>query len=179
MRHSLFQDLENLSDISAPGAIGDGWFVGSGLIGILYNGEGYGTAHTGNQFGDLDAGFAVNNLYQSLTTTPGGTYTISFWFSDDVGGNALTVNFGSTTLFSGTTTALGSGNYELLTYTAIATGPTTDLSFTSQYLFNGGGVGAVIDDVSVVSATPEPSSLVFLGSGVLGLAGVLRRRLIW
>lgn len=34
-----------------------------------------------------------------------------------------------------------------------------------------------IDDVSFGTAVPEPGSLVLLGSGLLGIAGVLRRRL--
>jgi len=35
-----------------------------------------------------------------------------------------------------------------------------------------------LDDVSVVNTgTPEPSSLILMGSGILGLAGVIRRKL--
>jgi hypothetical protein len=35
-----------------------------------------------------------------------------------------------------------------------------------------------LDDISLTSQTPEPGTLMLLGSGVLGLGGLLRRRLL-
>ncbi len=165
-------------NIYGPGPIGDGWFVGGGTIGILNNNQNIGVAHTGQQFADLDNGFGANTLYQTMTTQPGQTYLVAFWLSDDVGGNPLTVTWGSQTLFNGVTPDLGSGNYELLTYNVIGTGGPTNLSFTSQFTFNGGGVGAVIDDVSVDTTVPEPGSLVMLGTGILGVAAGIRRKML-
>ena len=95
--------------------------------------------NSGQQFADLDTGFATNQLSQTLSTVAGQSYLVSFWFSDDTGGNPLQVSFGSTSLINGTTPDFGSGNYELLTFNVVATGSTSGLSFTSKY--SRGGVG--------------------------------------
>jgi hypothetical protein len=150
------------------GAIGDGWIATQGEIGILNNSFGDGTAHSGQQFADLDALFANNELSQTLSTVPGQVYRVSFWLSDDTGGNPLQVNFGATPLFDGTTPDLGSGNYALLTFNVVATSSTSNLSFTSK--FANGGVGAVIDDVSVTATSvPEPTTwaMMLIGFGAL------------
>ena len=159
------------------GSIGDGWNVIQGHIDILNNSGGPGTSHSGQQFADLDYAFAVNELSQTFTTVGGATYAVSFWLSDDVGGNPLSVAFGSTSLFNAATPDLGSGNYELLTFNVVANSPSTSLTFTSQFTRTIGGVGAVIDDVSVTQITPEPSTLpmMIVAFGLLGL-GIHRGR---
>ena len=55
-------------------------------------------------------------------------------------------------------------------------GPISSLSFTTANgeFWNGFDLGVV----SSVSATPEPSSLILLGSGLLSGAGLLRKRLV-
>ncbi len=166
-----------VATVYGPGPIGDGWFVGTNNIEILNNSQGYGIAHTGQQFADLDYFLNANSLYQTMATQQGQSYLVAFWLSDDVGGNPLTVTWGSQTLFNGPTPDLGSGNYELLTFNVLGTGNSTTLTFTSQYTHNGGGIGAVIDDVSVDTTVPEPSSLIMLGSGVLAAAAGIRRKL--
>ena len=63
-------------------------------------------------------------------------------------------------------------NYGLVTVSGIASGSSTVLSFSGFNVPDSTG----LDDVSVVATVPEPSSLMLLGSGALGLIGVIRRK---
>jgi hypothetical protein len=59
------------------------------------------------------------------------------------------------------------------------TGGPTQLSFVNDGANN--NVGALLDDVvitSPASVTPEPSSLLLFGTGMIGLAGVVRRKFL-
>jgi hypothetical protein len=84
--------------------------------------------------------------------------------------NSFLAAFGSTTLLN--VSQFAADNYTLYTFTAVANSTSTALSFTTE---NDSG-DFELDSVSA-AATPEPSSFALLGSGLLGLAGVARRRL--
>jgi hypothetical protein len=177
-----------VANIYSPGAIGDGWTVLSGTIEIFNTSAGYGAAHGGVNYADLNYRNTVNALSQAVATTVGQNYTVSFWLGDDVGGDPVTVSFGGATLFNANTPAglgFAADNYQFqfYSYNVTATSASSSLTFTSNYTFPGGGIGAVIDDVNVVTASstvPEPATWTAVMAGLvgLGIAGARRRRAV-
>ena len=117
-------------------------------------------------------------LTQTLATTAGANYLIEFALLNDTSpafpySNSFSLVFGGTSLFS--ESAVTAGGYTLYSYTGVAASNATALSFVSR---NDDGYFE-LDSVSVsAAATPEPSSWMLLASGMLGVAGMARRRLL-
>ena len=161
------------------GSLGDGWTATAGTIPVFNVATGLGVPHTGSQMLYLDFGSSVNTVSQTLTTTIGQSYLISYWVAD-TNANSLSSSFGGVTLFSGLapTNGVGSaGNYVNYQFTQTASSTSTVLSFTGQYLVSGQGNGTLLDDVSVTaSSVPEPATFGFVGLGCAALLA-LRRKL--
>ncbi len=119
-------------------------------------------------------------ISQNIATTPGTQYTLDFYLAQPTGGtpNYFSVTFGTST-FSLTNfgASFGWSEFDL---TTTANSSETALSFTFRndpdYWF--------LDNVSISSATgtgtgttPEPGTFVMFGSGLLAVAGVVRRKL--
>jgi len=115
-------------------------------------------------------------LSQTVTDVAGAQYTISFWFAS-VGDNPsdFSAYWDKTTLLSLTNPNTGSAWTEY-TYTVTGTG-----SDNLTFAFRDDPAFMALDNVSVTEnsgqSVPEPSSLLMLGTGVLGLGGVVRRKL--
>jgi PEP-CTERM motif len=115
-------------------------------------------------------------LSQTFADHAGAQYTVSFWFAS-VGDNPsdFSASWDGTPLLSLTNPNTGSAWSE---YTYTVTGTGTD---TLSFAFRDDPAFMALDNVSVTEnsgqSVPEPSSFLMLGTGVLGLGGVVRRKL--
>ena len=171
---------------------GNAGFVFSGNVGIFTSADydsccATGTTGTGNfsAFGGAD-GSDDGQITQTIITVPGQEYLLSFQygaFSSPAGRGtqSLTVFAGDldTTVISGASDRDLSqvlANYQ---YEFLATGDTTTLTFADASTVTS-SIDGFLDTIDVEkspSPTPEPSSLLLFGTGVLGLSALCRTRM--
>ena len=129
----------------------------------------------------------TEGVEQTVSTTIGDKYTLTFWVGnvDNPGltdGPTSTVNLsingvgGAYTNSSTNSTTL---TWEQFTVPFVAPDPSVTLEFLNRAPGNDNVNGldnVVLVDNGPASTVPEPSFLMLLGSGLLGLAGFARRR---
>jgi len=165
------------ADLQAAGSVGTyanltGWT--GGPYGIEVRNNVVGVAPQGVNFIELDTTHN-SSISQTVLTTLGQQYTLSFQFQDrpgvDSGSQGLAVTWGGGAVDS-VNNSLG-GGWETRSYTLIGNGSAMDLKFTA--IGRDDGMGTSLDNVSLTTAVPEPETYAMLLAG-LGLVGVVARR---
>jgi hypothetical protein len=170
-----FADTNLLTNGSFQTGDFTGWTQGGneGATGVSNDFDGYTGEDADGFFAFLGPVGSDGTLSQSFSDVSGDSYAFSFWYNaNGTTPSDFSAYWDGTQLLSLSNASTdGWVNY---TFTETGTG-----SDGIQFDFRDDPAYDALDNASVagVSPIPEPSSFLLMGSGLLGLAGAVRRRL--
>lgn len=127
--------------------------------------------HSGNFGVSFGAVGSEAPLGQTLATTPGATYTVSFWLNS-IGRipDSVSLTWDGQVIFS--QSDIPADGWVQHSFTEVASGSSTDLTFGLRQDPSWSG----LDDISVTQVVPEPATWAIMLTGFLGAGAALRHR---
>jgi hypothetical protein len=148
-------------------------------------------AEDGSQWLDLtgDGSNTTEGVSQTVTTTSGHSYQLSFWIGNTTGGSIFGTTSTVSLFLNGSLTPSATDTnsnadatgleWEEFTYDFVA-GSSTTLDFVNEDPGNDNSNGldnvVLLDQGPVTSAVPEPFTLSLFGAGLAGAAALRRRK---
>lgn len=127
----------------------------------------------GNQHVELDS-FGNSGMLQTIATTPGQDYRLSFAYSPRPGvsaaSNPIEVYFNATLLDTIALSGSGLNNTSWTVFNYNVTAPGTSASLEFRAAGTSDSLGGLLDGVQL-TAVPEPGTLLMAALGAVGLAG--------
>ena len=177
------QSFDSLTAQLSVTSVGNFTAINGTNVDIVGPGDGYGALCAAPESGNcVDLGGSNGNPFGQLQSTPitlgPGTYNLSFDLIGSGRGITTTTDVSLGSLYSDVFTLASGDTTSGIVNTTFTVGSTETVTLDFDLAASdNGNVGSVLDNVEISTVTPEPSSLMLLGTGFVALAGLARRKI--